>query len=181
MTLELESQNHTKPHLLGNLPAPKAGHVNQSTGDIDMLKRDRFELLSAYLDGEVTAAERRQVEDWLANDPEIQRLYGRLLKLRQGLHTLPVPPAEQPAEQTIQQVFGRLDRRRNRAVGWGGAAIAALFIGALSGVLPSRQSIQIAKSPEPAGVAAEPLRVALNTPVVEIPKAAIAAPKNAVR
>jgi len=27
-----------------------------------MLKRDRFELLSAYLDGEVTAAERQQVE-----------------------------------------------------------------------------------------------------------------------
>jgi len=29
---------------------------------MDMLKRDRFELLSAYLDGEVTAAERQQVE-----------------------------------------------------------------------------------------------------------------------
>lgn len=173
MTLELESQNHTKPHLIGDLPAPKADHANESRDDIDMLKRDRFELLSAYLDGEVTAAERRQVEDWLANDPEIQRLYGRLLKLRQGLHTLPVPPSEQPAEQNLQQVYGRLNRRRNRAMGWGGAAIAALFIGALSGVLPSRQSIQIAKSPEP-------LMVALNTPVVEIPKAAVAAPKNPV-
>jgi len=31
---------------------------------MDMLKRDRFELLSAYLDGEVTAAQRQQVEDW---------------------------------------------------------------------------------------------------------------------
>jgi len=43
---------------------------------MDMLKRDRFELLSAYLDGEVTAAQRQQVEDWLGNDPEVQ-LYAR--------------------------------------------------------------------------------------------------------
>ena len=32
-----------------------------------MVKRDRFELISAYLDGEVTAAERKQVEEWLVN------------------------------------------------------------------------------------------------------------------
>lgn len=169
MTLEFESQNHTNPHFQRDWLALKTGYANQSTGAIDMLKRDRFELLSAYLDGEVTAAERRQVEDWLANDPAVQRLYARLLKLRQGLRTLPVPPAQQPVEQTIQQVYSRLNRRRQMAVVGGGAAIAALCIGAFSGVLPGRQSIapQLAQSSE----TGETLMVALNTPVVEIPTA----------
>ena len=147
---------------------------------MDMLKRDRFELLSAYLDGEVTAAQRQQVEDWLGNDPEVQSLYARLLKLRQGLRSLPVPPAEQPVEQTIEQVFGRLNRRPRLAVVWGGAAIAALFIGALSS---DRQFIspQLAQSPAPALAPVEPLMVALNTPVVKIPTAAVAAPQKPVK
>jgi len=38
---------------------------------MDMEKRDCFELLSAYLDGEVTATERRQVEEWLSTDASI--------------------------------------------------------------------------------------------------------------
>lgn len=174
MTFELESQKYAKSHSQGDLPALKAGHGNQSIGAIDMLKRDRFELLSAYLDGEVTAAQRQQVEEWLANDSEVQCLYARLLKLRQGLRTLPVPPAEQPVEQTIEQVFGRLNRRANPAAAWCGFAIAAVFISAFLG---GRQFIapQLANSPEPA-TAGETLMVALNTPVVEIPKAAVAAP-----
>ena len=40
-----------------------------------MYQRDRFELLSAYIDGEVTAAERGQIEQWLTTDPEVQCLY----------------------------------------------------------------------------------------------------------
>jgi anti-sigma factor RsiW len=44
---------------------------------MDIHKRDRFELLSAYLDGELTATERRQIEDWLKTAPEVQRLYAR--------------------------------------------------------------------------------------------------------
>jgi Putative zinc-finger len=51
----------------------------------DPLKRDRFELLSAYLDGEVTAPERRQVEAWLKSDPKMQALYARMLKMQQGV------------------------------------------------------------------------------------------------
>ena len=49
-------------------------HTNESTGAMRMMKRDGYELLSAYLDGEVTAAERKQVEEWLANDPTVQSL-----------------------------------------------------------------------------------------------------------
>lgn len=49
---------------------------------MDMHERDRFELLNAYLDGEVTAAERRQIEDWLTTDSAAQCLYSRALELR---------------------------------------------------------------------------------------------------
>jgi len=181
MTAEFKSQNQNNPNFQEDSPTLKPGDVNQSIGGINMLKRDRFELLSAYLDGEVTAAERRQVENWLANEPEVQQLYARLLKLRQELRTLPVPPAEQSVEQTIQQVFRRINRRLHLTVICGGTAIAALFIGAVPGVLPSRQFAQIAQLPQPVAAPAETLMVALNTPVVEIPKAAVAAPENAIK
>jgi anti-sigma-K factor RskA len=139
-------------------------------GAMDMLKRDRFELLSAYLDGEVTAAERRQVETWLEHDPETQRLYERLLNLRQGFRTLPVP-TEKPVEPTIQQVYQRIHRRaQRRALVWGGSAIAAVFVGAIA-TLPNSPIAQIARFTK-----IEPLMVALNDPVVEIPRVIIPPP-----
>lgn len=177
MTAEFDQ--HNKPNF-SEVPTLKGCcTLNQPTDEINMLKRDRFELLSAYLDGEVTAAERRQVEDWLANEPEVQRLYARLLKLRQELRTLPVPPAEQSVEQTIQHVFRRINHRVHLSVICGGTAIAALFIGAVSGILPDRQFAQIAQSAKSVIAPGETLMVALNTPVIEIPKAAVAAPENA--
>lgn len=172
MTLNDKSQINTNPDFTGDLLAQNALKTNQSIGTMDMLKRDRFELLSAYLDGEVTAAERREVDEWLANDPEIQRLYARLLNLRQGLQTMPIPATHPPVEQTIEQVYQRIHQRpRRRAVVWGGTAIAAMFVGAISGVLP----LQLAKSPN---TPIEPLRVALNAPVVEIPTATISPPQQ---
>jgi anti-sigma factor RsiW len=164
-------------------------HTNESTGNKDMVKRDRFELLSAYLDGEVTAAERRQVEEWLQNDASVQCLYGRLLKLRQGVRNLPVPAAQQTPEATFQQVWTRVRRRSQIAWVFGSAAIAACVIGSVSGLLPGGQSrMQLAQKPQlepkPAtttpAVTASPLMVALNNPVIEIPKTAIASPKKPV-
>ncbi len=171
MTLEFESQ-YNRLRLHGSLPGGKADETNQLTGAVDMLKRDRFELLSAYLDGEVTAEEQRQVEDWLTNDPGVQRLYTRLLNLRQGLRKLPVPSVQQPVEQQVQRVFVRLNRRPKVAFFGGGAAIAALFIGALPGLLPTPQSIapQTAQAPQ-IETKPETLMLALNGPPVEIPKA----------
>lgn len=154
----------------------------QTSREMDILQRDRFELLNAYIDGEVTAAERKQVQEWLATDPQVQRLYSRLVKLRQGIQTIPIPVSDQPADKMVQQVFAAIDRRKTRRnVVWGGAAtIAALFIGAFSGIVPGSRSLspQLAQSPNPApAVAPAPLMVALNRPVVEIPKAAVAAPE----
>ena len=71
-----------------------------------MYKRDRFELLSAYLDGEVAASERRQIEDWLTTAPELQCLYMRVMKLCQKWRIMPVPPVQQLVKQcAVGQVF----------------------------------------------------------------------------
>ncbi|MDY7015344.1 MAG: hypothetical protein SVX43_17460, partial [Cyanobacteriota bacterium] len=152
-------------------------------------ERDRFELLSAYLDGEATAAERKQVQHWLDGDPEVQQLYRRLLKLRQGLQTLPVPASEQSAEEATRGVFQRIQKRRlQRAAIWGGSAIAAILVGSLSGLLsgPPGSSLKLATdegpnvpnptaSLNPAPAASDKLMIAVNRPVVEIPKAPVAA------
>ncbi|MDB9372264.1 anti-sigma factor family protein [Nodularia sphaerocarpa] len=168
----------------------KGQHTNESTGAMDMVKRDRFELLSAYLDGEVTAAESRQVEEWLKNDASVQRLYSRLLHLRRGLRTIPVPAAQEPPEVTAQQVLQRVRRRSRPIWAFGGAALAACVIGAVSGWLPGGEfkTLQLAQQPpvEPTQsttkpvISTSPLMVALNNPVIEIPKAAIASPEESV-
>jgi anti-sigma factor RsiW len=148
-------------------------------GALDNLKRDRFELLSAYLDGEVTAAERRQVEGWLHDDPVVQRLYNRLLKLRQGMQSLPVPAPKQSAEQAAEQVFSRLNRRPKIALAWAGVAIAATFVGVLSNMFSTgyqSPAPQVADFPDASDVSTTALMIAVDHPVIEIPKAAISSP-----
>ena len=148
----------------------------EATKEMDSQQRDRFELLSAYIDGEVTATERARVQELLATDADMQRLHARLLKLRQGLHKLPVPSAEATPQETAQQVFSRLDRRRNqRTVFWGGAAIAAVLVSAFSGILSGTRSLvpQIADRQPP-------LMISLNQPVIDIPKAPVASPEDSV-
>ena len=73
---------------------------NQSTDVMNMYQRDRFELLSAYIDGEVTAAERGQIEQWLTIDPEVQCLYARVLKLRPLWSMMPAPTVKPPMKRT---------------------------------------------------------------------------------
>ncbi len=179
----LNNHSHLQFHL--DLPDGEAKHTNESTGAMDMVKRDRFELLSAYLDGELTAAERRQVEELLASDQAVKCLYSRLLKLRQGLRAMPVPQS-QAVEETVERVMARLRRRRARlALLWGGTAIAATIIGAVSGLLPGGKfSPQLAQNAvteqaQPAKtIAAAPLNVSINNPILPIPKAAETTPEN---
>lgn len=154
----------------------------QPPDTMDNFKRDRFELISAYLDGEVTVDERRQVEDWLKHDASAQRLYTRLLKLRQSLRMMPVPAHEQPTEVAVQQVMKRVDRRPRVAAAWGGAAIAAAFLGLLVHLpdigsmtaqqLANRSSdkAQVSKA-IPTLVEPDALMIALDRPIIEIPKA----------
>ena len=152
----------------------------EAVTQMDSLQRDRFELLSAYIDGEGTAAERKQVQELLATDSEMKRLYTRLMKLRQEIQLLPVPAPTATAQQTAKQVFLRIDRRRNRRTAlWGGAAIAALFVSAVSGILPGSRSLvpQLAQN----NVSQPPLEIALNQPVIEIPKSAVADQEKGVQ
>ncbi|MHC5599236.1 MAG: anti-sigma factor family protein [Nostoc sp.] len=190
MTTDSQFFDRSPLQLPQDLPDGMAKHTNESTGLMDMVKRDRFELLSAYLDGEVTASERRQVEEWLANDASVQCLYARLLKLRQGLRTLPVPIVEQSPEAAVQQVLRRL--RRHSRLNWivGGAALVACAIGAISGLvagggsrmpqLAQRPQIEPIQTSSVSMVPPSPLMVGLNNPVIEIPKAAVASPEKSI-
>lgn len=49
---------------------------------------EKFELMSAYLDGEVSDQERRLVEHWLASDPQLPKDYQQQMKLRGAIQTL---------------------------------------------------------------------------------------------
>jgi Putative zinc-finger len=170
MTFDLDPRNNHKAHSSEASSSEHLESTSSGLGILDMQKRDRFELLSAYLDGEVTAAERRQVQEWLANDPQVQQLYHRLLRVHNALRTVPIPPSELSVEQTVDQVFAKLDRRPKRALYWGGAAIAAVLVGALASLMPGNNfSPQFARS----GSSAEPLMIALDQPLVVIPKAAV--------
>jgi len=169
--------------MTSNFEASK--HPRQEAAkEMDSQQRDRFELLSAFIDGEVTAAERKQVQELLTTDPEMQRLHSRLLMLRQGLQKLPVPAAETTARQAAEQVFSKIDRRRNlRTVIWGGGAIAALFVSALSGIFSGSQSplgnfAANSINPQKQEVATEPLMIAVNRPLLDIPKGAVSSPKT---
>lgn len=163
MTPEFESQKH-KHNSFGDSPDP-------CQCARDMEKRDRFELLSAYLDGEVSATERKQVEHWLETDPNIQCLYKRLLNLRQRLRSTPVPAATQSVDVTVDRVFSRLENRRRKPILFvGGAAIAAAVIAAVSGIFGNQNawSPQMANSPVRSD--SEALTIALSEPVIQIPQ-----------
>lgn len=136
---------------------------------LDNLKRDRFELLSAYLDGEVTPQERRQVESWLRADESMQCLYTRLLQLRRQMQTMPIPPASVSPDDVAQAVCQRLERRSRRPYVLGGAAIAALFCVFFSSTVPIPQ--QATKTSEDSVAERFPensLALSLNEPMMPL-------------
>jgi anti-sigma factor RsiW len=130
---------------------------------------ERFELLSAYLDGEVTTSERQQVEAWLANDAAFQHQYRQLQQIHQAFPQMSVP-SSQSAQALSAGVFGKLDRQRNRKLAWiGGGTIAATLVAALTGLGGlfggNGSDLQFAvKAKTPA-----PLMLALNDPILAMP------------
>ena len=115
---------------------------------MDMHKRDRFGLLNAYLDGEVTADERRQIENWLTTDPQVQCLYARALKLRQKWQMMS-PLAQQPTASEIKQIFVCRETKPKRAVLWKTILLAAVVLTALPYILPERQSSVLPMAQDP--------------------------------
>ena len=59
------------------------------------------EMISAYLDGELTAGERAQVAQWIENDPRARNVYQELQQLRESLQILPSVKFEKNLTQTI--------------------------------------------------------------------------------
>ncbi len=138
---------------------------NQLQGEKITMKQERFELVSAYLDGEVTQSQRREVEALLAKDPVAKHLYQRLLQLRSEFQRMPISPTLETVDRTVEQVFEKIDRRSKRIFIWGGSAIAALCIAVISGIISATRSpvIQLADVSD-----SEPVQIALNEPIIEI-------------
>lgn len=190
MNTDSEFDDRSRSQPTSGLPTGNARHTNDFTGAMDMVKRDRFELLSAYLDGEVTAVERRQVEDWLVHDHSVKQLHQRLLKLRSGLRTMPIPQSQQPVA-AIEKVLERLHHRSRLLHMFGGAAIAACAFGVVSGLFSGdSRTMQFAKQPieqtqpnavKSATASSIMVAVTLNEPLVTIPKTAKISPENSSR
>jgi anti-sigma factor RsiW len=133
---------------------------------------ERFELLSAYLDGEVTAEERYQVQEWLDTDPKLKQTYLKLLRLQQVIPQIPTPSPSITTEQLSARVFQQI-KRENRVLRlwiWGGMVTASagflvffnLFMGTNNIFRPSIQSASLE-------IESEPLVIALNQPIFDIP------------
>lgn len=194
MNSNFEADKNQTQQGIGDALAENLANNNRPQGNVTTMMRDRFELLSAYLDGEVTAAERRQVDEWLANDPATKRLYSRLLGMQQSFQSMPVPQSEQSAQELAAKVLQRVERQPKRMVVWGGCAIAALFAAIVCGVAGGRQLFapQFAQSASDDLIVAlnEPLveivnpndlMLGVNTPVMEIPKSGVASPDKSLK
>ncbi len=145
----------------------KQGLFTTDSSDMDN-QFERFELLSAYIDGELTAEERKQVQQWLDSDPEFHQLYKQLLRVQREAPTLRVPETSVSVDDLSQGVFDTIDRQdgRKRGLIASGLGVVAVIVGSITHI-----SLQDGLFPRYARTGAdnEALTIALNRPVVEIP------------
>lgn len=152
---------------------------NLGDNDIDNAEIDRFELLSAYLDGEVSVEERQQVQYWLDNDPQIKKIYLQLSRLHNGIGNIPMPQETISPKELSERVLQNIDstKRKRQISLWGGGAIAALVLATISNLFiggGNAPTLRLAESSEQEGVPAKVMvAVAVNKPAVIIPKTAI--------
>ena len=134
--------------------------------------RERYELLSAFLDGEASEDRAREVRQWLSSDAEIQRVYWQLVRLREQWREMPVPSVPMPLEERIRRVFVTLERRRRQVFFWSGSAIALVlvaFVGAERLPTATGFSMRILSLETPA-TSPTSVSLSINQPLVEIPK-----------
>ncbi len=91
-----------------------------------MFDPERFEQLSAYLDGELTPAQKREVEQWLHNHPEARRQYQHLMQFSDQFRQTPVPTTTVNLDTVVLQAQGQMYRT------WG--SVGTLMV-AVSGIL----------------------------------------------
>lgn len=146
-----------------------------------MSKIPHDELISAYLDGEVTADERAKVERLLAADPRSRQLLEELRALRGSLASLPRHALEADFSDRVMEAAERrmlleprpasesspsadLDRaarrqRLLRPLAYACATIAAaLLVMALTPFFDTRDGRELARAPEGDPLAAQPQR-----------------------
>jgi anti-sigma factor RsiW len=144
---------------------------------------EKFELLSAYLDGEVTMAERKQVEIWLQEDASFKAMHQKMRGMHTAIEQIPTPAETSlPVNKFADEVFAKIDRHRQfRLLKVAGAscvaglvALGAVIAGNFQGTHGSQ--FQIAKISLPSTVPSslavtappEALMVALNDSIVQI-------------
>ncbi len=137
---------------------------------------DSCELLSAYIDGELSPTEKQQVQAKLDSNPDFKQLYIQLLNLQSQIQNFVTPPSEKSPAEIAEGVFRSIERercRRRRWV-WGGSAIAASLVATISGIIPgfSAFSPQMARVDSPGDLSdSVMLAVAIDRPAINIPKA----------
>jgi len=130
------------------------------------MKQEKFELISAYLDGEVTPLQRKEVEALLGTDPVARHLYQRLLKLHSKFQKIPIASTLEPVNKTIEQVLEKVERRSRRNFILVGSAVTGICIAVISGFISITRSpiVKLAKNiPD-----SQTVQIALNEPVIEI-------------
>jgi anti-sigma factor RsiW len=133
---------------------------------------ERFELLSAYIDGEVTPQERKIVQDWLDTDPEFKQAYLGLIRLQTALPHVPIPPS-MPVDELSKQVFERIEKenRWQRLWLWGSLTAAAVVVAVGSSIFvnplqPASQQARLASENEV--IAEDSLMIAINKPMFDV-------------
>ena len=138
------------------------------------LPTDCFELLSAYIDGELSPTERNQVQCWLDQDPKIKDLYTQLLSLQSSMQLSIAPPTSKSVAEITTGVFESIDRRRQRRLVLTGSAIAASILAMITALIPgiTPTGLRIAERENSGDTTSESimLAVAVNQPAINIPK-----------
>jgi anti-sigma factor RsiW len=152
-------------------------HISTSNISCGNLHRDRFELLSAYIDHEVTADERRQVEAWINEDPAFAKMHRRMTKLQLGFQQLPSPVMAEHVDLTIAKVIKKVDQSWpdwRVLTGIGGAVAAAAAIAAIT-LFPNTSPQLATKSSDQLQLPApSTLMIALDQPIFVPTKGAVA-------
>lgn len=148
-----------------------------SSGEDGLMPRDCFELLSAYIDGELSPDERNQVQCLLDRDPKVKNLYTQLLTLQGQMQNSVAPPSNKSVAEITAGVFHSIEqRRRQRRLVWGGSAIAASILAGITGLIPGfSPGLRMAEIQDSEGRRVSQtvmLAVAVNRPAINIPKAA---------
>lgn len=147
-----------------------------SDDNLDDFNLENFELLSAYLDGELTPVEKNRVEYLLDNDLNAKKIYIQLLTMQRQMSNLVVPSSTISTTELSRNVFQKIEKsqRQRKALVWGGAVVAAclatfssIFSGTNSPAFKTAHSPNRSNFTESVMVA-----VAVDKPAVKIPKAA---------